>query len=437
MTTSVQEYTPTLSQRLFHSFYSITLSLLVLFALFIFLARSLLNDSRYRKRKLQRFGFLPKINQQGGILLHCVSVGEVVAASTIVKRIQKRHPEYPITITTTTQTGADRVEQIFGSSVSHLFLPYDLSISMKTLLNRIKPEKVLITEVELWPNLIDVCWKRKIPVFIVNARLTDKSAKSYAKLSYLFAPMLHKVHGVCAQGERDYNNYKMMAIPKDKLILTNNIKFDQPLTQSDLDKANAITQQLNIVNRPVLLGASTHAPEEETLLESYRSLKERCPELLLVLTPRHPERFQKVEKLVADAAMNLQKYSSGQSVNTDTDVVLVDAMGILKSLYSIATFAFVGGSIADRGGHNALEAALFSKPILMGPHTYNNPVICQTLIDAGALSIVQNSSELAEKVTIWLAQPEDAATAGEAGLTVLRDNAGAITKTLNVIGIDA
>lgn len=377
-----------------------------------------------------------KTGQSGGILLHCVSVGEVVAAAALVKRIRIAHPEYPVTITTTTPTGAEQVKGIFGDTVTHHYLPYDLRICMASLIKKIQPEKVLITEVELWPNLIDICHHKNIPVYIINARLTDKSAKSYGKLAPLFHPMLQKLTAVCTQGNRDYDNYKNMGLAQDKLFLTNNMKFDLTLDEKDSAKAREIHQQLKLAKRPILLGASTHDPEEEVLIDSYQRLKSESPDLLLMLTPRHPQRFEKVAKLLTERNLNTLKLSEEKQITPDTDVVLIDKMGVLKSLYSLATIAFVGGSIADRGGHNALEAALFAKPILMGPHTYNNPAICQALIDTGALKLISDASDLSEQVAYWMCHQGEADKAGEAGRQVIKSNAGAIKKTLEVVGIE-
>lgn len=437
MTKSNRSYQPTLPERAFHGFYSLLLAIFTPLALLNLLIKSTYQDRDYKKRKLERFGFLPEIKNQGGILLHCVSVGEVVAASTIIKRIRKRYPDYPVTITTTTPTGSDRVKQIFGDSVSHCYLPYDLHLSMRALLRKVQPKMVLITEVELWPNLINACWRATIPVYIINARLTDRSARSYGKFRLLFYPMMQKITAICAQGERDFNNYKKLNLSKDKLFLTNNIKFDITLTDEDIEKAQEIQRQLNTQERRVLLGASTHEPEEDVLIESYKALKKDFPDLLLIITPRHPQRFGKVEKLVADQQLQMLKLSDDRPISATTDVVLIDKMGILKSVYSLATIAFVGGSIADKGGHNALEAALFAKPILMGEKTYNNPAICQTLIDAGALKITHDTEAIVQRARTWLTIPEEAKKAGDAGTTVLNQNAGAISKTLEIMGIDA
>lgn len=425
-----------MSERLFHGVYSLLLTFFYLLIIIITLLKLPFRDASFRRRKCQRFGFSPtdKPLQTGGLLLHCVSMGEVVAASALVKRIRTQQPDYPITITTTTHTGADQVKAIFGDSVAHLFLPYDLRVCMKGLIQKVQPQKVLITEVELWPNMIDVCYQQDIPVYIINARLTEKSAKSYRKFSLLFNPMLQKINAVCAQGKRDLNNYRSMGIAEEKLFLSNNLKFDVALDPADVAKASDIKQQLQLPQRPILLGASTHDPEEEVLIQSYRKLKPLTQDLLLIITPRHPQRFDKVAKLLEDYKLSVVRLSENTAISESTDVVLADKMGVLKSLYSLANVAFVGGSIANRGGHNALEAALFAKPILMGPHTYNNPAICQTLTDSGALQIIFDADSLSNQVNQWLDNPHEAQTAGKAGRRVINENAGAIAKTLEIVG---
>lgn len=427
-------YKPTFKEFLARWLYSALIALFIPLAFLNLLIKATYRGPAYRKRKLERFGFLPPIQQRGGMLLHCVSVGEVVAASALVKQIRAQHPEYPITITTTTPTGSEQVKKTFGDSVSHVYLPYDLHMAMYGLLRRVAPEKVLITEVELWPNLIHACWQAKIPVYIINARLTDKSARNYAKLNSLFGPMLHKVTAVCAQGQRDFDNYLKLGCPREKLFLSNNMKFDQTLSDIDKEKANALANKLQLQERTVLLGASTHDPEEKALLQSYQKLKSAFPQLLLILTPRHPQRFSRVQKLIDEQQLKQQSLSGNAAVAPDTDVLLIDEMGILKSVYNLADIAFVGGSLADRGGHNALEAALFQKPVIMGPHLYNNPAICETLLQANAMVSVSDEQQLCPQIEYWLSHPQKAKEAGRAGAEVVQRNAGAIAQTLKIIG---
>ena len=433
MTTTDHTYQATFIEKLCHWLYSLLLHLITCIALFISLLQSPFKGSAWRQRKLQRFGFVPKVSQQGGLLLHCVSVGEVVAASSLVKRLRQKHPEYPVTITTTTPTGADRVKQIFDESVSHLYLPYDLPLAMQSLLKQVNPKLVMITEVELWPNLVHLCWRQQLPIFIINARLSDSSARNYQKLGKLFVPMLSKITGVCAQGQRDYNNYQKLGINQQKLHLCNNIKFDLEASEKDIENSAKLAEKLNLAERLILLGASTHDPEERSLISAYKQLKQLYPNLLLILVPRHPQRFDKVAKLLSEQAINFQKATKQPIIDERTEVLLVDQMGVLKSYYGVANIAFVGGSIAQRGGHNALEAALFDKPIIMGPHIYNNPEICQALQSAGALTIIQNDEQLQAQIGSWLDDKAAANMAGKAGKQVLADNAGAIEKTLSLI----
>lgn len=379
-------------------------------------------------RLRERLAMYPATLRRGGILLHCASVGEVVAASRLVKRLLQETPDIPVTITTMTDTGAKQVEQLFQSRVQHLYLPLDLPCLMARLIRAVAPQKVLITEVELWPNLIDQCWRTGLPVFVINARMTDRSAARYAKLGKLFRPMLMKLTGICAQGERDYRNYIALGAADTSVTLTHNMKFD--LLMSGNAEISPSLACLTAQGQSLLLGGSTHDPEERVLLETYQTLSTQFDHLRLVLVPRHPQRFDEVWQLCLDSELQCARFSHG--VSPDAQVILIDQMGLLAYLYSIATIAFVGGSIADRGGHNALEAAAYSVPIVMGPHTYNNPEICAILAESGALNIVS-----AEQVTAtfehWLRAPEQAKKAGRAGYQVIVENAGAIDKTLSII----
>lgn len=432
---SPASYRPTVTQELVRWGYSLLLLLIVPFSLLILFYKVCARTQSYGDRIWERYGFLPKPENTGGILLHCVSVGEVVAAATLVKTIRAIDPNQTFTITTTTPTGGERVRSIFGDEVNHLYLPYDVPVAMENLFSKVKPEKVLITEVELWPNLIHLAWKRDIPIYIVNARMTDRSYRSYTKLSALFYPMLHKITAICAQGQRDYDNYQKLGADHSQLILTNNIKFDQKLSSDELALIDTLTGQLNIGNRKVLIGGSTHDPEELVLIDAYKNLKQTHPNLLLILVPRHPQRFERVEQTLAKRKLSYIKLSSNQAINTNTDIVLADKMGVLKSLYGIADFAFVGGSIADKGGHNALEPAMHGIPVIMGNNIYNNPAICNALAESGALKFALDSTQIAQHLTDWLENENSAKAAGTAGRNVVINNAGAIEKTIQVLDL--
>ncbi len=375
---------------------------------------------------LQRIGFVPLPSKKKGYLFHCVSVGEVIAASSVIKSIQQSEPELSITITTTTATGSARVKSLFGESVHHFYLPLDLPFAMQRMLTRLQPQMVVITEVELWPNLVDSCWKNRIPIAVINARMTERSAGRYAKVSALFQPMLFKLSHVCAQGRRDFDQYLRLGMPADKLTLTNNIKFDQASNSNDTESNYAGLQQSE---RPIIVAGSTHEPEEKTFLTAFSNVLKNHPNTLLVIVPRHPQRFEQVKNILTDSVFTFCMSSQTKQVTADLQVLLVDEMGKLNDVYRVATIAFVGGSIANRGGHNALEPAAAAVPIMMGPHRYNNPEICEYLELEGALHMVNDADDISRYCNDWLNHPAAAKEIGKAGRQVLKQNQGAVATT--------
>jgi 3-deoxy-D-manno-octulosonic-acid transferase len=431
----LQAYRPSFAEHIVRLSYSLLIILLLPFTMMHFSLQRLRGKAGYDGKRLSRYGLISGPIKTGGLLIHCASVGEVVAAHTLIKIILDSHPELPITVTTNSTTGAMRVKELLSDDVRHVYLPYDLGLFMQQLLAKLEPSMVLINEMELWPNLIHACWTRNLPVYLINARMSDKSQKTYSKFPRLFAPMFAKITGICAQGQRDYDNYLAMNIPSDKLTLSNNIKFDMQLDEKDRVSGANLADKLGIDNRPILLAGSTHEPEEQVLIEAFKQLTTDFPDLLLVIVPRHPQRFEKVARICENSGLAFIKASENKRCQTDTQLVLLDKMGLLRPAYAQAKIAFVGGSIADRGGHNALEPAAFSVPILMGSHTYNNPAICQTLMDAGALYTVNDKQDIVERCRLWLNDEELRLNNGTAGAKVLQDNGGAIKVTLEVLGL--
>lgn len=416
--------------------YSVLISAIAPLFFMVLLFRCVQRKTGYARKMWQKWSIAIPKTKSGGILFHCVSMGEVAVAADLVRKIQKNHPDLPITISTTTETGANQVKNLFKGSVTHLFLPFDIPFLIKRLLDNIAPSKVIITEVEIWPNLVHQCHDRGITSYLINGRMTDKSAKSYGKVSRLIAPTLQKFTVICAQSQRDYNNYLNLGVAKENLILTNNMKFDLSLTEEDIDKTHSLQETLKLRDRKVLMAASTHEPEEELLLDTYLKLKNSFPNLLLLLVPRHPQRFDTAYEICLNHKLKVQKMSDKLvAVINDTDVLFADKMGIMKSLYGLADIAFVGGSVANKGGHNAIEAALQSVPVIMGPHTYNNPLICSTLEQAGALKIAEQEHKLLDFAKDWCENPEAAKEAGKSGAQVLKDNGGAIEATYHAIGL--
>ncbi|NDV92066.1 3-deoxy-D-manno-octulosonic acid transferase [Alteromonas sp. 345S023] len=432
-----KQYRPTLLEDICRWGYSFLLVLAIPFAFVTLMRRGQTRNKDYNRRRFERFGFVSHPRKKEGYLFHCVSVGEVVAASCIIKRIMQDEPDIQITVTTTTPTGSARVQDIFGDSVHHFYLPYDLHMAMAGMIKRIRPKAVFITEVELWPNLIHACWKRNIPTMVVNARMTDRSARRYKKIGKLFNPMLNKLSHVCAQGKRDYDNYLFLGMPQTRLTLTNNIKFDQVASLTNIPNNFCGIEKGSC---PVLVAGSTHELEEQMMIDTCLKLWPKHADLILVIVPRHPERFEHVAKLIETNKLDFIRTSqSNPFINHGTNrgakgkVILLDEMGKLNLAYSIATIAFVGGSIADRGGHNALEPAAFSVPILMGPNTYNNPVICAYLKERGALYTFDNAEAFAAQCELWLSKETEQRAAGGAGRQVLDENKGALDATLACI----
>ncbi|MFT4809805.1 MAG: 3-deoxy-D-manno-octulosonic-acid transferase [Paraglaciecola sp.] len=414
--------------------YSLLWILIIPFALCHFVYQLIRRKPGYTKTRLSRYGFtLKQNNHENGPLIHCASVGEVVAIQNLVVQLLDNHPNQRITITTNTTTGADRVKLLFSDRVEHAYLPYDFPLFLMLFLKRIRPTKVLINEMELWPNLCHQCWRLNIPIFIINGRMSEKSTRTYQKFPSLFQPMFEKITAICAQDQRDYQNYLTLGVSPDKLILTNNIKFDLSISDHDIALSQAIRTSFALKTRLIIVAGSTHEPEEQILLDAYLALVTLYPTLLLIIVPRHPQRFEKVHQLLQTQNIETSLMSDAKPCTSMTQVLLCDQMGKLRSIYALADISFVGGSLADRGGHNALEPAAMAVPILMGESTYNNPAICQALTDSGALLKVTDSRQIEAACKTWLDNPEQRKRAGDAGKQVLALNRGAIQKTLDVL----
>ena len=423
---------PSTKQKIVLLIYSSLWLLIVPFAFCHFVYQFVKRKPGYTKARLSRYGFTLSKNKSG-LLIHCASVGEVVAIQNLVEQLMNTNPNQRITITTNTTTGADRVKLLFAGRVEHAYLPYDFPLFLKLFLNRERPTKVLINEMELWPNLCHQCWRLNIPIFIINGRMSEKSTKTHQKLPSLFQPIFEKVTAVCAQEQRDYLNYLTLGVNPDKLILTNNIKFDLTISEHDIALSQSIKANFATQQRLILVAGSTHEPEEQILLEAYLALVKIYPTLLLIIVPRHPQRFTKVHQLLQKQNIETVLMSESMSCQATTQVLLCDQMGKLRSIYALADISFVGGSLADKGGHNALEPAAVGVPILMGVSTYNNPAICQVLADSGALFTVTDAHEIESACKKWLDNPQQKRTAGDAGKQVLTQNSGAIQKVLDVI----
>lgn len=387
----------------------------------------------YRQRWLERYGFCKNKVKPNGILVHAVSVGETIAAIPLIKALQQKYPQLPITVTTMTPTGSERVKSLLKDSVSHVYLPYDLPGAIKRFLKTTKPKIVIIMETELWPNLISQCYKQKIPLIIANARLSERSAARYGKLGKAVKQLFSKISMVAAQNQHDGERFVSLGLPTDHLAITGSIKFDINLSNEQRQKINQLKQQWQL-NRPVLIAASTHNGEDEIILTAFKKLLLKHANLLLILVPRHPERFKTVEKLISDSGFNYLKRSTNQIPTEQTQIVLGDTMGELLELYAMADIAFVGGSLVKQGGHNPLEPALHHIAIITGEYFFNFQVICEQLIEAQGMIVCTNSADdLYSSIDCLLNDNSSRNQLGENAYLVLKQNQGALSRLLTVI----
>jgi 3-deoxy-D-manno-octulosonic-acid transferase len=386
----------------------------------------------YRKRWGERYGFCKGKVVPQGILLHSVSVGETLAAVPLVRALRHHYPDLPITVTTMTPTGSERVRSAFGDDVYHVYLPYDLPGSVNRFLKTVDPKLVIIMETELWPNLISKLHQRKIPLIIANARLSERSAAGYQKLGSFVKTMLQKITLIAAQNQEDGERFIELGLKRSHLHVTGSLKFDISVTPELAARAVALRRQW-AAHRPVWIATSTHEGEETIILETHKKLLTQFPQLLLILVPRHPERFPKAEQLTREAGLKYTLRSTDAVPDAQTQVVIGDTMGELMLLYGIADLAFVGGSLVERGGHNPLEAAAHAIPVIMGPHTFNFKNICAKLDQAEGLITVTDSESMVTAIASLLNDEDYRRYYGRHAVEVLHENQGALLRLLTLL----
>jgi len=408
--------------------YSLLLYLLIPVALARLAWRGLRNRG-YWHRWAERFGFVQRL--AGPVIwVHAVSVGEVRASAPLVKALQRDYPEQRILVTTMTPTGSATVRALFGDSVAHRYVPYDLPDAVHRFLNRTRPRLALIMETELWPNLFHQCHQRDIPLILANVRLSEKSARGYRRFAGLMRTTLANVTRVGAQAESDAE--RLRTLGATQVEVTGSIKFDMDVP-AEL-AAQAATLRSGFGARPVWVAASTRDGEEEQVLAAFALLREQFPDLLLVLVPRHPERFDTVAKLCHQRGFRVERRSARRDgVAADTAILLGDTMGELLLFHAVADVSYIGGSLVPLGGQNLLEAVAVGTPVVFGPHMYNFSDISRMALERGAGRQVQNAAELANAVAGYLENPGTRRAAGEAGQRMVTENRGALAKTLALL----
>lgn len=417
--------------------YTIILYLLTPLVLMRLLWRSIKSPA-YLSGWQQRFA-LNDIAFDNGIWLHAVSFGETQAALPLIHRLQERYPDIPLLITTTTPTGAALVkEQLieghYGNSVHHLFIPYDLPGTVQRFLTRLKPRVLIVMETELWPNLFHYCQQKNIPVITANTRLSARSAARYQRFSSLTRQTLRCIQLCACQTQIEADRLLALGANKETLHVTGNIKFDMDIPASLHEQADVLRRNLG-VSRPVWIAASTHEGEDQLILDAHKNILKHQKDALLILVPRHPERFDKVAALCESSDYNFttQRRSTQQTCEPQTQVFIGDSMGELRLFYAASDIAFVGGSLVATGGHNILEPAAFSKPVLFGPHMFNFIEASTMLIKADAGIQVQTETELAQEITGLFSDSARRQAYGERASNVVKQNRGALDKTLALI----
>lgn len=392
------------------------------------------DSGHYRRRWGERFAFIDPLPRAGCVWLHAVSVGEVRAALPLIQALKERYRHTPLLITTMTPTGSEQVRQALGNSVYHVYLPYDLPGAARRFITRTRPSLALIMETELWPNLYHACRQANIPLLLANARLSARSASRYAYIRPLIAQTLRCVTLVAAQSEADSARFQRLGALPSQVHVTGNIKYDLTLPGGLAEQGRELKRKI-FLDRPVWIAASTHNGEDEAILRVFERLRTemQMPDLLLLLVPRHPERFAAVAERCLAQGLVITKRSEQRACSKDTQVFLGDSMGELLLFYAAADVAFVGGSLITHGGHNVLEPALLGLPVVFGPHMFNFAEASRHLLAAGAAFQVQDEDSLAAVTGRLFANREMRQSAGKRGQKAVEANRGALGRLFSII----
>ncbi|MBH0051166.1 lipid IV(A) 3-deoxy-D-manno-octulosonic acid transferase [Pseudoalteromonas sp. SWYJZ19] len=422
--------------RIFYSLALIFISPLIVFYLYILRGKK---NQGYRAHFKERFGFVSKSLfkvKAKPLVFHCASVGEVLAATPLIKALQKAHPNLNILITCNTPTGREQILSQFKNTVACSYLPIDFPFATARFLKRIKPQALCILETELWPNLMAISHKKNIPVLVINARLSEKSQQGYQKVAKLTHIIMRSITVLASHNKTDAERFIELGLDKPKSHVTGSIKFDIAPSDEQLSKVQSLKQlyssnEHDTDERFVWVAGSTHPVEHELVLAAHQQLLKKQPNALLIIAPRHPEQFDKVAEFLTQSPLSFSRRS--QNNYSNKQVLLADTLGELQCLYGAANVSFIGGSLIRRGGHNPLESAAFSVGVITGPHTYNFDHVYPELIKLKGAVVVDNNDELAKQLITFSQNTKACQTLGIKAAQCVAKNQGAIQKTLNII----
>lgn len=382
-----------------------------------------------RRNWQQRLGFAPRTS--GTVVwVHAVSVGETIAAAPMVRRLLARNPGITILMTAMTDTGLAQARKMFGDQVQYAYAPYDTPGAIRRFLDRTTPRILVIMETEIWPNMIRQCQARRVPVFLINARLSERSACGYERVRGLAAPIMRSISWVAAQAEKDADRFRRIGVAPERVAVTGSVKFDVDIPDDVRAEAKALRQAL--AERPVWIAGSTHGREDGQLLAAHGKVLVDHPDALLILVPRHPDRFELVAEEVLGEGLSLARRSRKDDP-AGAQVYLGDTMGELMMLYGASDLAFVGGSLIERGGHNPLEPAGWGIPVFSGPHTFNFETIYQSLLNDRGVKLVTGADDLAAHVSSLFHDSQQRQAIGQRALEVVNRNRGALDQVVDGI----
>ncbi len=413
-------------------------SILLTLALPVLVARLYIRSLKapaYRRRIRERFwpAPMPGLAERDNLIwIHAVSVGEVAAAEPLIRSLLAAAPGLKILLTTMTPTGSDRARALSGERLDHCYIPYDLPYLLAPFIRRLAPDLLLLMETELWPNLLHCCARQNVKIMLANARLSEKSANGYARLARMSKNMLRVIDCIAAQSADDGGRFERLGADSASVTVCGSLKFNVSITEVD----NKTIQPLNSLKgsgRPVLMAASTREGEEEKVLSAFTRILQRIPDLVLLLVPRHPERFEEVAGMLKKREFHYALRSSNREFSKNRQVLLGDSMGEMSNYYDCATLAFVGVSLVNTGCQNVLEPAARGIAVLTGPSQFNFAAICRQLEQAGALITVSDESMLAECCIELLQDESRRLEMGAAGQALVASNQQALPRHLALV----
>jgi len=412
--------------------YNWLLRLLTPLVLLRLLWRGLKNHD-YWHRWSERFALGLDFTDRNRIWIHAVSVGEARAAIPLVQELRDLYPDHAILVTTMTPTGSAQIKARFKDEVEHCYVPYDLKSVVSRFLKKTNPALALIMETELWPNLFHACGRQRIPIIVSNVRLSEKSMNGYLKVSSLARSTLAQVTVLACQGSADAGRMERIGATAEQIRITGSLKFEYRFPASLVEQGDILRQGWGAA-RPVWAAASTREGEEEYVLSAYGELKRIFPDLLLIIVPRHPERFNQVARLAEQSGYVVKRRSENpETIREPVDILVGDTMGELLMFISGSDVVYMGGSLVKTGGHNLLEPAAAGKPVVFGPHMFNFADISKMVLECGAGAQIHSPSELAPVVEMYLRNTDLRFAAGQAGQKLIENNRGALANNLDII----